>query len=221
MSIPFSSYFNYIPSTPQKPHITIRQHYRETHANQRHPNYKTCHFLLSFRWNSPRNGVKTLYLDNIFEKTYPRNYSEPNPGLWWYSFQDNIKLYFKQVHQKFSSKLAIHPSISTFLSSVMIFSKNINLGYQTSTSIRIEIKDIFYYIFELFNECMDRLNTDFDIIQLPNVKPRHIDLEAYERDQYVKNNQALFKQNLPCSNPPKRRGRPPKPRYSHPSLYGY
>lgn len=60
-------------------------------------------------------------------------------------------------------------------------------------------------------------------IKFNDIQPRHIDLEAVRRQEWVKKNQELLKQqiSLQHSSPVRRRGRPRKYPVHYPDLYGF
>lgn len=193
----------------------------KTLTNKLHFNYYKLHFLLSYKWKNSQGFIKTCYLDKVFEQTFPNNYSEPEAAPWWHSFIDNLKLYRLQLLKKFKSSVS-SPSINKFIADTFSFLKTFNISYYNSMSYRRDVEQIYYQIFKNFNECLNDFDTDKDI-NIFDIKLRRIDVEAVERQNYIKNNQELFKTMASLSNPTysKRRGRPRKTVYHYPDLYGY
>lgn len=191
-------------------------------TDKRSPFYQSTHHLLSYKWKNRSNFVVTCYLDTVFEKQYS-NKSEPETGLWWNSLPDILTSYFKQLknkprHTLTPAEKAFHFEAWNFLVAHLNFSKD------RQSRIR-EVKLCFYYLFNLFNDCLAKKEDGKDVLIQPDVKPRTLD--EIQRDNtrfYAATHQDDLKLHLAwqaASATTRRRGRPPKVRYYHPDLYGF
>lgn len=192
-------------------------------TNKQSPFYQSTHYLLSYKWKNPQGFVQTCYLDNVFEKSYPSNHSEPSAGLWWYSFIDIFKSYNKQITRKFYHHPT--PAESSFIASVGLFLQHYSFSSDRSSRVNA-VKIACYHIFSLFNDCLQKKEDGLDVKYAP--PPRTMDQVMIDNARfYVQTHQDELKERLAWAAsqvlPKRRRGRPRKEQYQieHPDLYGF
>lgn len=193
-------------------------------TNKQSPFYQSAHFLLSYKWKNPNGFIQTCYLDNVFEKSYPSNHSEPSAGLWWYSFIDILKSYNKQITRKFYHHTS--SAESSFIASVKLFFQHYSFSSDRSSRVNA-VQIACYYIFSLFNECLQKKENGNDHATYAP-PPRTMDEVMLDNARfYAQSHQKDLQLHLAWAArdqvQPKRRGRPRKERYqiSHLDLYGF
>lgn len=213
---------DYTKRTPSE--IEFELYHTLRFTDKSHPLYKNYHFLLAYRFKNSVGYVKTAYLDEVFEKLYkPKSGSSEDVHDYYYVFIKILKQYINSIHY---NKYA--EDIRVFYGDVITYYFKNNKFNNLSSIRRSQVMDIYYYIFNKFNEFIDNQKVEYikPINKMYKSKFVHDEVvEAAKRKKWIKNNQEFIKSvYLPTSEELKtNRGRPRKNYVvvHHPDLYGF
>lgn len=192
-------------------------------TDKSHEFYDSYKFLLAYKFKNSVGHVKTAYLDKVFENLYkPKSGSSEDVHDYYFVFIKILKQYINSIGLRYTNSTG---DILNFYSDILAFwFKNNNFSISSSIR-RIEVSDIYYYIFNKFNEFLDSQ-------KIPHIKPikkmyksdfiHNEVIEEAKRKKWVKNNQQSLKEMLIYSHSEhKPNSRSKKLKVYHPDLYGF